>query len=266
MINYNDQEIRTFTACLSPLHFNTSKHFELIQWFELNKILDVDYFIVYNYSTVGYTDYILNHYANEGWIIVIQWDIPDSDLHYHGQMAMINDCLYRNKKISRFIINTDIDEFIVSTQRKNSLQEFVNEMPAKFCEYNIRSSFLISETDEEFPGKDTAKVLHLDALLKQLRREYIFPENVRSKYIANTTCIDTAGIHFNWKYAATNPDLERYYVMPRDALLFHFRDRPLATHGKEVKETALLEYQNQLITSVRRRWKKINKDGKLILT
>ena len=31
-------------------------------------------------------------------------------------------------------------------------------------------------------------------------------------------------------------DLKRHYVMPRDALVFHFRDRPLATRGTEVKK------------------------------
>ena len=266
VVLYNDQEIRTFTACLSPLHFNVSKHFELIQWFELNRILGVDYFIVYNHSTVEYTDYIIDHYVNEGWVKVIQWSVPDNDLHYYGQMAMINDCLYRNKRISRFMLNTDIDEFIAAKRGKGTLQELITALPQGVCEYNMRSSFLITETAGEFAGKESAKELHLDVLLKQSRRGYIFPANVRSKYIANTTCIDTAGIHFNWKYENTKPDFQRYYVMPRDALVFHFRDKPVATQGKEVRETDIYKFQIQLISNARKRWKKIKSEGKIILS
>ena len=62
-----------FTAWLSPLHFNVSKHYELIQWFELNRILIVDYFLVYNYSTVEQTDEVLMHDAKEAWEKIIQW-------------------------------------------------------------------------------------------------------------------------------------------------------------------------------------------------
>ena len=262
---YNDKEIRTFTVCLSPLHFNVSKHFELIQWLELSKILGVDYFLVYNHSTVGHIDYILNHYANEGWIKVIQWDIPDNDLHYFGQMAMLNDCLFRNKGISKYILNTDIDEFIVARRGVGTLHALITDLPPNICEYNFRSSFLITESIGEYAGKESAKELHLDVLLKLSRREYIFPENVRSKYIANTTCIDTAGIHFNWKYETTDSDFQRYYVMPRDALVFHFRDKPVARKGKEVKETGIYRFQSQLIGNVRKRWQKITREGKVSL-
>ena len=238
---YNVEETNHFTVCLSPLYFNVSIHYELVQWLELNKILGVNHFFVYNYSTVGNTDVILNHYANEGWLKVIPWHIPNSDLHNYGQMAMINDCLFRNYKSSKYIINTDMDEYIVPRRGIRNLMSLVKEFPSNYCEYNVRSSFLVSQLNTDYDGKEEAKQMHLDVLLKLLRREYIFPKNVRSKYIANTSCIDTAGIHYNWKYRTGDAKLQRYHVMPHDALLFHFRDEPVARNGREVEEKSYLQ-------------------------
>ena len=264
-IVYNDKEVRNFTICLSPLHFKHSVHYELIQWFELNKILGTEYFFVYNYTTVGHTDYILNHYVKEGWVKVIQWNVPDSDVHYNGQIAMINDCLFRNYNISKFIINTDIDEFIVPRRGINNLTSLMKALPQNYCEYNIRSSFLVSESKHMYEQKKVAKQLHLDVLLKQLRREYIFPKNVRSKYIANTSCVETAGVHFNWKYKSDNEELQKYHVMPQDALLFHYRKEPLAKDVKEVEEKAVYKFHTELINNVKQRWRKISSEGKILL-
>ena len=158
-----------------------------------------------------------------------------------------------------------MDEYIVPRRGIRNLMSLVKEFPSNYCEYNVRSSFLVSQLNTDYDGKEEAKQMHLDVLLKLLRREYIFPKNVRSKYIANTSCIDTAGIRYNWKYRTGDAKLQRYHVMPHDALLFHFRDEPVARNGREVEEKAIYKYHIQLINNVKRRWKKINSEGKITL-
>ena len=174
-------------------------------------------------------------------------------------MAMINDCLFRNRKISRFIINTDIDEYIVPRRGLSTLDELIKELPPNRCEYNFRSSFLVTGPSENFSEKETAKELHLDVLLKLFRRQYIFPQTARSKYIANTTCIDTAGVHLNWKYTIPDVEYQKYHVLTQDALVFHYRKSPLAKDGLEVEEKAMIKFQAHLIENVLKRWQKIKK-------
>ena len=264
-VHYSEQGTRELTVCLSPLYFNYSIHYELIQWIELNKLLGIDFFYVYNYSTVGDTDVVLDHYTRKGWLKVIPWHLPVDNIHNHGQMAMVNDCLFRNYKASMYFLTMDIDEFIVPRKGVRKLKTLLNELPSNYCEYNFRSSIMVSETEEDFNGKAAAKILHLDVLLKMLRRQYIFPRNVRSKYVSKPSCVDTAGIHYNWVYKGGDSESQRYHVAPHDGLVFHFRNEPIAKNGSDVVEKAVYKYRTQLIYNVKQRWKKINSEGKIVL-
>ncbi|KAL4216350.1 hypothetical protein ACF0H5_024077 [Mactra antiquata] len=256
---FNPQEERLFTVCLSPMFFNYSVEQALVQWFEANKILGADMFYVYNYSTYGRTDEILNHYVKEGWVKIIQWRLPEhTDLHYYGQVAMMNDCLFRNYKVSRYIANMDLDELIVPRKGVLTWMDMMKALPVDKCEFNFRSSIMASESKEVFEGKQKARELGLNFLLTVSRREYVFDKNVRSKFIVNTTCIDTVGIHFCWKYQNGTADTQRYHVPPRDGLVLHFRSEPVAKNGREIEEKAVYKYHVELIDNARMRWKKIN--------
>ena len=264
-VMYHPKTLRNFTVCLSPLFFNYSIANELVEWFEINKLMGADRFIVYNHTTVGRTDEILKHYEKEGWIDIIQWQLPKySDLHYVGQVAMMNDCLFRTYKISRYMVNIDIDELIIPRKGKTKWNELMTSLPQNFCEYSFRSTLMPSESKDVFEGKQRARELNLHFLLRMSRREYIFGKTVRSKYIVNTTCIDTVGIHYCWKYRNGTAETQRYHVAPREALTYHFRNEPVAKKGKEVEEKAVYKYHTQLIENAKARWEKINQKRKLL--
>lgn len=264
-VMHHPKLLRNFTVCLSPIYFNYSIAHELVQWFEINRLIGADLFIVYNYTTVGRTDEILKHYEKEGWIEVVQWNPPRySDLHYYGQIAMMNDCLFRNYNISKYMVNIDVDELIIPRKGKTTWMELMTSLPKSFCEYSFRSTLMPSESKDVFEGKQRARELNLYFLLRMTRREYIFGKTVRSKYIVNTTCIDTVGIHFCWKYRNGTADTQRYHVTPRDALAYHFRNEPVARKGKEVKEKAVYKYHTQLIENAKARWDKVNAERKLL--
>ncbi|XP_045184302.2 beta-1,4-galactosyltransferase galt-1-like [Mercenaria mercenaria] len=263
-VMYHPKMLRNFTVCLSPLFFNNSIANELVEWFEINKLMGADLFIVYNHTTFGRTDEILNHYEKEGWIKVIQWQPPVySDLHYFGQVAMMNDCLFRTYKISKYMVNIDIDELIIPRKGKTTWGELMTSFPQNFCEYSFRSTLMPFESKNVFEGKQRARELNLHFLLRMSRREYIFGKTVRSKYIVNTTCIDTVGIHYCWKYRNGTADTQRYHVTPRDSLTYHFRNEPVAKKGKEIEEKAVYKYHTQLIENAKARWEKINAERKL---
>lgn len=258
-VMHHPKQLRNFTVCLSPLFFNYSIEYELVQWFEINRLMGAGLFLVYNFTTVGRTDEILTHYEREGWIKVIQWHPPVySDLHYYGQLAMMNDCLFRSYKISKYMVNIDIDELIIPRKGKTTWTELMGSLPHDSCEYSFRSTLMPTESKDVFEGKQRARELNLAFLLRMSRREYIFDKTVRSKYIVNTTCIDTVGIHFCWKYRNGTADTQRYHVTPRDALTYHFRNEPVSKKGKEIEEKAVYKYHKQLIDNAKARWENIN--------
>ena len=119
-------QLFNFTMCLAPL-FKLDQHKQahrLIEWVDINRLLGADYFVVYNCSITTDVDRVLRMYMRDNIMEVVQWPLPINgfleeakigvpEIHYFGQQAALNDCLYRMKFISKYIINTDMDEFII---------------------------------------------------------------------------------------------------------------------------------------------------------
>lgn len=259
---YETKEKRNFTLCLSPLFFNRSIAYELVEWIEINKLVGVDHFMIYNHTTVGRTDEILRHYEKVGVVKVIQWKLPDyTDVHYFGQIAMMQDCLFRNFRVSRYMLNIDLDELIIPRKHRMTLK-LVTSFPSDMCEYSFRSTFMPTESQDVYEGKQKARELNLHFMLRMSRREYIFEQTVRSKYIVNTTCIDTVGIHFCWRYKNGTADTQRYIVPPRESLMYHFHPALINENVRDVEEKAVYKYHTPLIENAKKRWEMIENERK----
>jgi len=73
-----------------------------------------DRFVFYNYSTGSHVTTHLRRYATEGVVSVLPWRVPvavdvwppdpkqEPEIHYFGQLAALNDCLYRVMFRARF--------------------------------------------------------------------------------------------------------------------------------------------------------------------
>ena len=142
-VQYNSLEkpTRNFTMCLAPMHGIPITPVNLVQYFEFNILLGADTFIVYNYSmNVNSLKRILMYYQKKGIVKIVQWSLPprlNKTVWYYAQISMLNDCLYRNRGRSRYIVNTDLDEFIVPLKQRG-WGDFVSKAgPA--CEYEVRN-------------------------------------------------------------------------------------------------------------------------------
>lgn len=139
----NSSRKHTFGVCLPTLfgEFNNSLLF--IQSVEMYRILGVGIVTVYNTSVSPTMEKVLKHYAQTGFIDIVQWPIEHhlnpskgwiptvnpGDIHYYGQMATINDCLYRNMYRVKYLAVNDIDEIILPRRWSNwaSMMEALEE-------------------------------------------------------------------------------------------------------------------------------------------
>ena len=80
-----------------------------------------------------------------------------NELHSAGQFTMLNNFLYRVYWSTKFIVNVDLDEFIVPMSGLKNLKQLLNILPAA-CEYLIRNS-LVPLT--EVPETDTSPIMEL---------------------------------------------------------------------------------------------------------
>lgn len=236
------------TACLSPLHNTFSEAERLIEWLELNMLLGVQFFTVFLENATAEVGQILRQYEQKRILEVLRWDIPVTDIHYHGQLAAINDCLYRNKHRTKLLMITDVDEFIIPQNKSHqTIQDMINTIGeqsiymfrhTRFYELNKTGN-----TDLHYQRTITQRAIH--------RQPNIDTENERSKLIVATDDIVTLGIHQIW---ATNSEISNYVVDPDIGLLHHYREGELRDF---VENTSALKYKKELNDALQKAYKDI---------
>ncbi|MBN3299465.1 YSNK protein, partial [Amia calva] len=116
-----------FTVCISTLFGNYNNVLQFIQAMEMYRLLGAQKVLVYKSSCSPQLQSVLDYYKALGVLEVIPWNIHlhlnvssgwlysvhPGDLHYHGQVAALNDCVYRSMYTSHYVVLNDIDEIIV---------------------------------------------------------------------------------------------------------------------------------------------------------
>ncbi|XP_021345728.1 beta-1,4-galactosyltransferase galt-1-like isoform X3 [Mizuhopecten yessoensis] len=265
LIQYPEKQRWQFTVCVTPLNFRYSKAYELVEMIEMNRILGADHFVFYNYSTHVNVDKVLQYYIDKDLVEVVQWHLPmkvdvwpkikghTTEIHYFGQLGALNDCLYRNRYRSNFLVYQDLDEFIFPYKHQN-WNEMIESLPRRGV-YMFRNTFFRkdwNDTEELFDGKDLAKKYKSTILLKTWREAKIFGLRQRSKYIINPRKVDTVGIHNVWKERSASSLIN----VPRDvALMHHYRDweNPHDKTKRDEDQTAL-KYKDKLLGKLKTVW------------
>ena len=229
---------RTFTICLRPIHFKKTAAYDIVEWVEYYRIMGVDHFVIYNFTSDSLTDRVLRYYVNAGLMDVIQWHVPEHVIpkeHYYnlktyneidavGQFAMLNDFLYRVYWSTKFIINVDLDEFIVPLNGSTNFNQLLSTLPAA-CQYLIRNTLipLNQSQSEQFPNKEIATNYHLKTILYRKRMDYVFKPRWKTKYIANTKCSQVLWVHDVFQSWASSLAVNKHVVDENAALVFHYR-------------------------------------------
>nr|KAG5697575.1 hypothetical protein BaRGS_019796 [Batillaria attramentaria] len=97
---------------------------------EANQILGSDKFTLYVQNASPDIMAIIKHYVTSGILEAIEWRLPlknVSHLHYFGQLAAVNDCLYESMYSSRHVVFQDFDEILLPRLHDtwtNMLEEF----------------------------------------------------------------------------------------------------------------------------------------------
>ena len=207
-----------FTMCLAPL-FKLDQHKQaqrLIEWVELNRLLGADYFVVYNYSITTDVDRVLRMYMRDNIMEVVQWPLPMNgfleeaklgvpEIHYFGQHAALNDCLYRMKFRSKYIINTDMDEFIIPHHSGVvSWRDMMRYIPKKSnIIYFTTSVFVITfhstNVTDDSQNIEPYEILvlsnsHRDSNFLRERSKYIVKTDVARKILIHSVLSSVAGV------------------------------------------------------------------------
>ncbi|XP_035024191.2 beta-1,4-galactosyltransferase galt-1 [Hippoglossus stenolepis] len=132
-----------FTVCISSLFGDYNNVLQVAQTLEMYRLLGVGRVVIYNTSCGPELERLLQIYSQDGFLEIVPWPIHQhlnpskgwlfsehrGDVHYFGQLATLNECIYRSMERSRYVLLNDIDEIAMPYQHDNlmSLMNMLQE-------------------------------------------------------------------------------------------------------------------------------------------
>ena len=216
-----------FTVCVSPM-FNTVRGNEFVEFIEVNRMFGADHFVFYNFSAdTSSSDSYIEYYTNKSILSLHPWTLPTNvqeSVHYFAQLAAINDCVYKNMFLSKYVAIIDIDEFIVplKVDKWSDLLKSIDQQKSK-C-YRVRSAFFRMDwpSDNSFQNNRIINQYEIKTLLKTYREKRTYRPGVRSKMMLIPESVDVVGIHNVHRFI--DKSVETMEVDASDAILFHYKD------------------------------------------
>lgn len=212
--------------CIKPLHYEYNKVKNLIEFVELNRILGVDHFVLYNHTVGPEVGCILKKYEAEGIVTVLPWQldiVSQKEIRTEGLFAALNDCLYRTMYRYKYVLMIDLDEYIIP-HKNASLRILMTHLGRnhKSAERTGAYSFQNAFFYLQWPDDEASKSLpyKLLTLQKTTRKSKFHAHKQRSKCIVLPERIVEMGNHFVWEFATGKAMTN---VAPEAAFLHHYR-------------------------------------------
>ena len=277
-----DPSAMNFTVCVTPFSYKFNDVSKLVEMIEVNRMFGASNFVFYDYSSGPNVTTYLRHYERQGIAEILPWNLPlfkaddqkmaESEIHYFGQVAALNDCLYRTMFTSAYGVFTDLDELIVprgSEARtwRQMLDQLVQNRPQSLpspAVFAFRNTFFRTDLDdnESILSRQgaAARSLQLTSLLKTTRETKTFDYGHRSKYIVVPSLVNVVGVHK--AYAKLNclnidekcKDESLVVVNETIGLLHHYRAWPGGSTDV-INDETMLQFHDEIVQRVRERYR-----------
>lgn len=133
-----------FTVCISVM-YEYDNVLQFVQAMEMFKILGVQKVAIYKTSCTPELQRVMDYYFRQNFVEIIPWraasyiqvsrgwkkSVSSGELHYFGQIAALNDCVYRYMYQSRYVALQDLDELILPMKLK-SWTELLPQLEKKY--------------------------------------------------------------------------------------------------------------------------------------
>uniref|UniRef100_S4RHA0 Glycosyltransferase family 92 protein n=1 Tax=Petromyzon marinus TaxID=7757 RepID=S4RHA0_PETMA len=252
-----------FGVCISTLFGGYDNVLQFAQAVELYRLLGASIVTVYSRGCGPMLARLLAHYEAAGIVEVVPWpigvhlqpssgwmpDVDPGDVHYHGQTAALNDCLYRRMGDTRYLATTDIDEVIVPLQH----EDWAGLMKALESRYRVS---VFHFRNYVFPHSARDATLHATYsarwrgvpghdILTHVLHEPPTPDS--TKMMVEARRVVRVSVH------SVLRSLRGQQIVPTNAArMFHFRDAMQPEMSKEQLsyDARLWRYNASLVTNV----------------
>ncbi|XP_064410328.1 beta-1,4-galactosyltransferase galt-1-like [Latimeria chalumnae] len=255
-----------FSICISTLHSNYNNVLQFIQSIEMYRILGAQKVFVYKENCSPMLEKTIQYYSKEGIIEVIDWPIGfyfnlsrgwrfskhPGEIGYHGQIATLNDCVYRNMYRSKYVLLNDIDEIILPIKHQDwhKLMVFLEKAHPHTGVFLIQNHiFPKTQFDENNPFKATNwSAIPGVNILNHVYREPINQNMFNpTKMIVNPRMVIQTSVHSVLK------SYGKHHKVPSEiAYIFHCRVPLQGKLPKQslIRDTIMWRYNHSLIKNV----------------
>jgi len=110
---------REIGSCISPI-FGSDPEVILMEWAEVHILFGMQRFYAYSSDPTPHLMTILKSYEKSDHFTLIDWSPSLKYRGYYGhQVAMQNDCLFRNYNLYEYLMFHDLDEYFIPMQHDN---------------------------------------------------------------------------------------------------------------------------------------------------
>ncbi|PSN34263.1 hypothetical protein C0J52_18765 [Blattella germanica] len=253
--------------CVKPIHFNYNQALQMLEFLELNSILGVHHFTLYNDTLGPHVGCILQDYMARGIVTLLPWQlnmVSQKEIRTEGLFAALNDCLYRSMYRYSYAALVDLDEYIIP-RHNDTLPQLIKWLGTRLNtrttgSYSFQNAFFYLQWGDDpsiAKSTDTTEV-GLMTLRKTRRRSKLHPHKQRSKYLCRPEFVVEAGNHFIWEFEPGHGTLN---VPPDAAILHHYRVCEFG--GNDCIKTASVvdrtayRYKDRLVSNVKAKWQEL---------
>ncbi|GFR88103.1 UDP-galactose:beta-D-galactoside beta-1,4-galactosyltransferase [Elysia marginata] len=257
----NKDRVVEFTVCI-PALWDYDNAAQMVEKLEMVGLLGAGRVVLYNTSIGSNVRAVLEFYSRL-WangngtleVVVHSWKLPDLSIHYKGQIAAMDDCLYRYGWLSKYMVFDDLDEFIVP-QRHDNWSQLIAErekLNPRHAAFMFRCTVMNKDHTSPVPGFEADALRYGSSVLSFTQRDvYISGPVNKSKIIVNPRKVESIGVHHVYEgYETTD------IIPPEDGLLYHYR-LPLRGCDPEVKdEYVFRKFGKRLLERLKSVWSQL---------
>lgn len=269
-INHTKNKI---AVCISPFHqYNNSLN--VIEIVEISRILGGSLITIYNNSCSDEVSEVLEFYQKDGIVDIINWPLASTlnahgvknkygrvfDIHYGGQLAALQDCVYRNMALHEHAVFTDMDEVLFPHKHGNWLAMIADlqsqhQKGGSFVFQNVFFK-MKNATPNSAVKASNADEFNTTVLTNLHRHRYFYPHQRRSKVIIKTQAVEEMGIHYVLGHM---PGYHEVNVSSEVGLLHHYNEKYSDNILNPVYDDTACKYEKTLTNAVHSTLSKLKK-------
>ncbi|XP_060568343.1 uncharacterized protein LOC132726946 [Ruditapes philippinarum] len=222
--NPPSQKNVSFAVCAKIVYGNFSA-LRLMEWFEVNKAFGVDNISLFTYNVTKEMINVLNHYQNEGFLHVKEFDFPLKSrfprflgqkymMAYMDEQVTVFDCIQRFRQYT-YIAIIDVDEFIMPKFGQTSYKIMMEKLLGEYknaAGFTLMTSLFVMDWNKTFQNADFTIGAYT------LRTHPIWD---RRKSILVTERIDLSSV---WTHGFHSlKDYNRVPLFSKSAVIYHYR-------------------------------------------